>query len=47
MTIETIVARLMICFRSLSLSQLVIVKKKGIVPNGFVKVKKEVKHKSA
>ena len=44
---EVIVARLIIRLRSASLKPFVIVRKTGIVPNGFVKVKKEVKHKSA
>ena len=44
---EVMVARLIIRFRSSSLKPLVIVRKTGIVPKGFVKVKNDVKHNSA
>ena len=44
---EIMVARFMICCRSDSSKPLVIVRNTGIVPNGFVKVKNDVKHKSA
>jgi hypothetical protein len=40
-----IVARRTIARRCSSLTPLVIVKKTGIVPNGFANVKNEVKHK--
>ena len=42
-----IVALFTICCRSFSSKPFVIVKKTGIVPKGFVNVKKEVKHNSA
>ena len=44
---EIIVARLTICRLSDSSNPFVIVKKTGIVPNGFVNVKNEVKHNKA
>ena len=44
---ETSVARLTIERRSFSVIPCVIVKKTGIVPKGFVNVKKEVKHNNA
>ena len=44
---ETIVARLTTDCRSLSVIPCVIVRNTGIVPNGFVNVKKEVKQSKA
>ena len=41
------VARLTMCCRSSSDIPLVIVKNTGMVPNGLVNVKKEVKHSDA
>ena len=41
------VARLTMCCRSSSDIPLVIVKNTGMVPNGLVNVKKEVKHSNA
>ena len=44
---EMMVARLTMCCRSSSDIPLVIVKNTGMVPNGLVNVKKEVKHSNA
>ena len=44
---HTTVARRTMVLRSSSLIPFVMVRKTGIVPNGFVSVKKEVKHKRA
>ena len=45
--LDTIVARRTIARRSLSVIPCVIVRNTGIVPKGFVNVKKEVKHSKA
>ena len=44
---EAIVARFTMALRCSSSIPCVIVRKTGMVPNGFVSVKKEVKHKRA